>query len=160
MDKNVVLNLIKAAQEASKQAYCPYSNYNVGACVLTYDDKVYSGCNVENSAYSQTIHAEENAVSSAIADGLLTRAKAAGVSQTEVIKALAVYAEKGTQPWPCCNCRQFLCEFGMEFQIVGYNQDGEVVSKQLKELVPEMFPIENVLSAIEAGRGFEKKDKH
>lgn len=150
--------LVEAAKSASQSAYCPYSNYSVGSAVLTFDDRLYKGCNVENSAYSQTIHAEENAVSSAIADGLLIRAEEAGLLQTQAIKAMSVFAPKGTQPWPCLNCRQFLCEFGLEFSVYGYDRDKNIIHKQLKELVPFMFPIENVLASIKDGKGFQKKE--
>src|SRR5262249_25040294 len=102
--------LIDAAKAAAERAYRPYSQYNVGASVLTFDGKIYTGCNVENAGYTQTKHAEEVAITSAIADGALERAAAAGLTQFEAFIAMAVHAPKGSDPWPCCNCRQSLSE--------------------------------------------------
>src|SRR5271170_1147778 len=87
--------LIEAAKQACLSAYRPYSNYNVGAAVLTFDGRTYSGCNVENAGYTQTKHAEEVAITTAIADGVLARAEAAGLSQFEAFLAIAVHAPKG-----------------------------------------------------------------
>ena len=61
--------LMDKAIEASKNAYCPYSKFPVGACVLTDNDKVYTGCNFENSSFGLTICAERNAIGSAVVDG-------------------------------------------------------------------------------------------
>ena len=62
-------DMIELALKASKNAYVPYSKFPVGACVLTENGKVYTGCNFENSSFGLTICAERNAVGSAIADG-------------------------------------------------------------------------------------------
>ena len=70
--------LLEKAREASKNAYAPYSNFPVGACVLAQNGKAYVGCNVENASYGLTICAERNAIASAIVDG-----------QTKI---------------PCCDC--------------------------------------------------------
>ena len=60
---------IKEAFEAHKNAYAPYSNFKVGAAVLTKDNKIYTGCNVENASYSATVCAERVAVFNAVNDG-------------------------------------------------------------------------------------------
>lgn len=143
--------LIEAARLAAENAYRPYSNYNVGAAVLLWNGEVYVGCNVENAGYSQTVHAEETAVCSAIAAGALRRAEAAGRTQFNFITAIAVYAPKGTDPWPCCNCRQFLSEFGFSMHVIGYGAEreaGPILCKPLKRLIPEPFPIEEVLASV------------
>ena len=144
-------DVIAAAIAASENAYRPYSNYNVGAAVLTFDGRIYRGCNIENAGYSQTIHAEETAVANAIADGALVRAEAAGFTQFNFITAIAVYAPKGSDPWPCCNCRQFLSEFGFSMHVIGYGPEGasgRVLCKTLKQLIPQPFPIEEVLASV------------
>ncbi|MBY0359495.1 MAG: cytidine deaminase [Candidatus Obscuribacterales bacterium] len=143
--------LIEIAKAQSKTAYCPYSNFNVGAALLAFDGQIYKGCNVEAASYSRTGHAEETAVNSAIADGLLDRAKAAGLSQFEAILAVAVYAEKGNDPWPCCHCRDRLCEFGYNMHIIGADQVGKtdkILCLTLGQLIPHPFPIEEVLAAV------------
>lgn len=148
LEDKQILDLIERAKAASENAYCPYSNYRVGAAVLTFDNRIYSGCNIENAAFSQTIHAEENAVSQAIADGLLVRAEEQGIEQNQVIKLLAVFAPRGKDPWPCCNCRQFLSEFGTAFWVVGLEKresEKKVVGMCFAELVPHLFSKDDVL---------------
>lgn len=146
--KAVYRELIEAAKEASKLAYRPYSHYPVGAAVLTFDGEIYTGCNVENCGYTQTIHAEQNAMARAISEGALVRALEAGRTQLDFIDAVAVYAPKGTDPWPCCNCRQSLNEFGLEMKIVGEGPQGKFRKKKLEELIPHAFPMEVVLAAV------------
>lgn len=143
--------LIEIAKAQSARAYCPYSNYNVGAALLAFDGVIYRGCNVEAASYSRTGHAEETAVNSAIADGLLERAKAAGLSQFEAVLAVAVYAEQGNDPWPCCHCRDRLSEFGYAMHIIGADQAGKtdkILCHTLGQLVPHPFPIEEVLACV------------
>jgi cytidine deaminase len=140
--------LIAAAKQACLRAYQPYSKYNVGAAVLTFDGLVYTGCNVENAGYTQTKHAEEVAVTAAVADGALERAKAAGLTQFEAFLAIAVYAPKGSDPWPCCNCRQFLSEFGFSMHVIGEGPEDSILCLTLGQLIPHPFPIEEVLHSI------------
>jgi len=140
--------LIEAAKKAAELAYRPYSKYNVGAAVLTFDGTIYPGCNVENCGYSQTVHAEETAVCNAVAHGALKRALDAGLTQFDFIKAVAVHAPKGNDPWPCCNCRQFLNEFGVKFDIIGEGPNGEILCKKLGKLIPNAFPMEEVLASV------------
>ena len=72
--------LIEKAKEASKNAYAPYSDFRVGACVLMESGNIYTGCNFENASYGLSICAERNAIGSAIANG-----------ETK-IKAIAIYS--------------------------------------------------------------------
>lgn len=143
-----ILDLTDRAKQASRLAYCPYSNYPVGAALLTFDGQIYTGCNIENCGYTQTIHAEQSAMVKAISSGALKRALQAGLTQLDFISAVAVYAPKGTDPWPCCNCRQSLNEFGLHMWIVGEdNADQSACAKQLSELIPHAFSVETVLAA-------------
>jgi cytidine deaminase len=152
--------LIAAAKSAAELAYRPYSNYCVGAAVLTFDGHIYTGCNVENAGYSQTVHAEETAVCKAISEGALARAEAQGLTQFQFIKAIAVYAPKGSDPWPCCNCRQFLSEFGFKMDVIGYagTDESKILCKKLGRLIPHPFPIEEVLASVR-GQNKPKKGK-
>lgn len=152
-DEEIYRRLINEARLASSRAYQPYSNYSVGAAVLCFDGKIYSGFNIENCGYSQTIHAEESAVTSALASGLLQRAETAGLSQFEAILALAVHTPSGSDPWPCCNCRQFLGEFGYDMHIIGEEaKSGKILCLTLEQLVPHAFPIKQVLESVRSGR--------
>jgi cytidine deaminase len=99
MDANMQVALLAKAREAASKAYAPYSNFPVGAAVLTADGSFYSGCNVENASYSLTICAEHSAVSAAIADG-----------HREIV-AVAVAAPRKANTTPCGACRQVLSEF-------------------------------------------------
>ena len=162
LDETLRDKLIKEAKEASNSAYSPYSRYPVGAAVLSFDDQIYTGANVENCGFTQTIHAEQTAVCSAINQGALQRAIEAGLGQLQFIKAIAVHAQKGTDPWPCCNCRQSLNEFGLTMDIIGKDKEGNFQSKSLDELIPNAFDMNIVLAAAkdksETDADFDKND--
>lgn len=89
--------LVKAACVARRNAYVPYSNYAVGAAIMTDDGRVFTGVNVENASYGGTICAERTAVFKAVSEG------------ARRIVALAVCTENGVAP--CGLCRQVLSEF-------------------------------------------------
>lgn len=99
MDYNELLN---RAKDASEHAYAPYSKFKVGACVLTGNGKIYTGCNFENSSFGLTICAERNAIGSAICDG------------ENKIKAVAIYSPNTKHCYPCGACRQVINEFVSE----------------------------------------------
>lgn len=102
MDYN---DLLKKAQEASKNAYAPYSNFLVGACVLTKSGNTYVGCNMENASYGMTICAERNALANAIANG------------ENDIEAIAIYSPNMKNCLPCGACRQVIFEFQKDDEI-------------------------------------------
>ena len=97
------IQLMQCAVEARKKSYSPYSQFKVGAALLTKSGKVYTGCNVENAAYSPTNCAERTAVFKAVSEG-----------ETE-FSAIAIVGGKGDEPSefcaPCGVCRQVLAEF-------------------------------------------------
>ncbi len=68
-DKTIVEKLYEEAMKARENAYAPYSNFKVGACLLSDDGEIFSGCNVENASYGLSICAERNAIFSAVAKG-------------------------------------------------------------------------------------------
>lgn len=140
--------LIEAAKDVSRFAYCPYSRYPVGAALLTFDDKIYTGCNVENCSYTQTIHAEHTAIAKAFADGALKRALDAGLTQFDFIRAIAVYSPNSAEPWPSCHGRQALYEFGLDIEVIGLGKDGGIVTKTVGELVPYAFSMDVVLASV------------
>ena len=122
--------MIKLAKEASNRAYAPYSNFPVGACVLTENDKIYKGCNFENSSYGLAICAERNAIGSAIADG------------ERKIKAVAIYSPKMDNCTPCGACRQVLSEFACAQGLDVVVQIGDGIKVyNLNELLPETFKL-------------------
>ena len=95
--KPTAQSLLKAARKCRENAYAPYSNYLVGAAVLSENGKIFSGCNVETATFSQTTHAERAAIVAMVVDGEIE------------IKALAcVGIDSGP---PCAECRQVIWEF-------------------------------------------------
>ncbi|MCL1919506.1 MAG: cytidine deaminase [Kiritimatiellaeota bacterium] len=124
--------LVRAAREAAKQAYCPYSDYPVGAAVLTGDGRVYAGCNVENASYGLTVCAERVAICKAVSDGHRT------------ITALAVAGGNGNAPaTPCGACRQVLAEFAApETPVyIAPLKRGRITATTLGALLPGSFSI-------------------
>jgi cytidine deaminase len=118
--------LIEQARSALDAAYVPYSEYTVGAAVLTEDGSVFSGCNVENANYSNSLHAEEVAVGSAVRAGHRS------------IAAVAVSSGARDGVTPCGMCRQTLAEFGDEAVPVYCDEgDGELTEHRLGELIPD-----------------------
>jgi len=117
--------LLRAARKVMKNAYAPFSNFKVGAAILTSKGQVFVGCNVENASYGMTNCAERTAIFSAIAkDGPKLE-----------IEAVAVTNDHGTPCSPCGACRQVIYEFGPR-AIVFYQ--GKKGPKQ--SLITDLFP--------------------
>jgi cytidine deaminase len=91
--------LLAAAKQAAERAYAPYSNFPVGAAVLTGEGTIVTGCNVENASYPLTNCAERVAIGTAVAGG------------AHEIQAVAVYAPRVDTVTPCGACRQVINEF-------------------------------------------------
>ena len=137
IENNDIMNLIQSAIKAKKFSYAPYSNFNVGAALLTKDNKIFTGCNIESASFSATVCAERTAFFNAI-------------SQDEKnFKAIAIVGSKNTSPIknfcpPCGICRQVMTEFcNDDFLIILF--DGKSY-KQLKlsELMPFTFGYSNI----------------
>jgi len=123
--------LMKKAIEVSKNSYSPYSKFAVGACLITDDGGIYTGCNFENSSYGLSICAERNAIGSAIADG-----------KTK-IKAIAIYSPNQDNCVPCGACRQVMHEFcdkDENLDIILKNGN-ELKIFNLAQLLPESFSL-------------------
>lgn len=120
--------LLNFAKQASKNAYAPYSKFPVGACVLTENEKIYTGCNFENSSFGLTICAERNAVGSAINDG------------EKSIRAIAIFSPNKDNCTPCGACRQVLNEFKSKEGLDIIVQNGAGIKiYTIEELLPETF---------------------
>lgn len=115
-------DLIAVAWGARERAYAPYSNFKVGAALLSADGQVFQGCNVENISYGLTICAERVAIGAAVAQGV-TR-----------LDKVAVVADTKEPVSPCGACRQVLAEFGVKTIILA-NKQGSV-EFSLEELLP------------------------
>lgn len=118
--------LIKTAIEARNWAYAPYSNYPVGAALLTTSGRIYDGVNIENAAYPTTICAERVAVFKAVSEG------------EQDFQAIAVVTENGGSP--CGSCRQVLAEFGLKITVLIANTAGDLIEEiSLGDLLPQAF---------------------
>ncbi|MFA4923855.1 MAG: cytidine deaminase [Ignavibacteriaceae bacterium] len=119
--------LAEKAIEAKKNALATYSNFHVGAALLTEDGKIYSGCNIESSSYSLTICAERTAIFKAISEG------------ERKFKAIAIAADTVDFCSPCGACRQIISDLCKDIDIVLTNKKKEIKILRTKELLPFAF---------------------
>ncbi len=121
--------LIGAAMSARKLAYAPYSDFSVGAALLTTDATVVSACNVENASYGLAVCAERAAICKAISEGYREFA------------AIAIAASPLASP--CGACRQFIAEFGGEIEVISVDSNDPRTSKSWlsKTLLPDRFEL-------------------
>ena len=124
--------LVDLAQKAKEYAYVPYSNFRVGAALLTSDDKVYTGCNIENASFGGTNCAERTALFKAISEG------------HRDFKMIAITSDSDNLTFPCGICRQVLSEFGLNMEIIVANKKGEYKVFKLSELLPFAFTQEDL----------------
>lgn len=137
---NEVQNLIKSAITARQMAYTPYSHFKVGAALLTSDDSIVKGCNIENAAFSPTNCAERTAFFKAISDGITSFKAIAIVGGNESESdSFSDYA------YPCGVCRQVMNEFcDSSFIIIVAKNINEYKIFTLSELLPESFGSEQL----------------
>ena len=129
MDLETVMD---RARDASTRAYAPYSNFRVGAAILTEGGEVYAGCNVENASYGLAICAERNAAAAmALAD-----------PGDREIRSVAISSPDASPCFPCGACRQVLREFGCKEIVV---EDGSGLRRyQFEEILPHAFGPEDL----------------
>jgi cytidine deaminase len=120
--------LVERAKQARHAAHAPYSNFEVGAAILASDGRVFTGCNIENSAYGLTMCAERVAIFKAVSEG-----------SHEFLKVAVVADHENLTP-PCGCCRQMIWEFAAdETEVILANLSGDVQKFEIKELLPEAF---------------------
>jgi len=119
--------LLAKAREVADRAYAPYSNFSVGAAVLTGAGMVFTGCNVENASYGLAICAERNAIAGMVAASAADR----------TVSTVAVFSPNAAPCLPCGACRQVLREFGCQEVIV--EEEGSVRIYRFGELLPHSF---------------------
>ena len=128
--------LLELAVDVRKRSYSPYSGFKVGAALLTRSGKVYTGCNIENAAFSPTVCAERVAIFKAISEG-----------ESDFV-AIAIAGGAGEDPdpevAPCGVCRQVMAEFcDGDFLVITYDGKEERV-KTLNDIFPDMFSGKNL----------------
>jgi cytidine deaminase len=117
--------LVQLALEARTRAYVPYSDYQVGAALLTEEGDVILGCNVENAAYPATICAERVAMTAAIAQG------------KRHFTAIAVATRNAGSP--CGTCRQVMMELGPDMTVYIADESGAYRTTTVRALLPDGF---------------------
>ena len=126
-------NYIAATKEAMNKAYAPYSNYPVGALVVTNQGNTYSGCNVENASYPLGNCAEASAIASMV------------ISGEKIIKTIYVMSKNDEGGIPCGGCRQRIREFSdSNTQIIMCSPDGVQRRINISELLPNSFGPEHL----------------
>lgn len=133
--KPIIKELVDRARQARENAHCPFSQYSVGAAILTRSGNVYAGCNVENASFSATICAERVAIGSMVASG-----------EREIDAVVVVTRDGGS---PCGVCRQVIAEFSMdhhETKVYCASDNDEVKEFSLAELLPECFTSKSLKS--------------
>jgi cytidine deaminase len=119
-------SLIDLANTARQRAYVPYSHYAVGAVLRTKSGRIFTGVNVENAAYPQTMCAERVAIFKAVSDG------------EKEFEVISVVTDNGGSP--CGGCRQVMAEFGLDTIVLMADGSGKLVKETtVKELLPEAF---------------------
>ena len=119
--------LINMARQAAKNAYAPYSRFQVGAALECDSGAVFTGCNIENAALGSTLCAERCAAMKAISEG------------ERKFRRIAVWADSKDYCTPCGACRQFLVEFSPDMEVLCARGDGRYTSYALSKLLPQYF---------------------
>lgn len=139
-EKDVIQDLIRRAMKAREYSYSPYSNFSVGAAILSESGKIYTGCNIESASYTPTICAERVALFKAVSEGerkfkmlALVGGLKNGEKKTEEIVS------------PCGVCRQMLYEFGKDLKVVMADNEEKYEVRMLEELLPYGFGPDNLI---------------
>lgn len=139
-EKDVIQDLIRRAMKAREYSYSPYSNFSVGAAILSESGKIYTGCNIESASYTPTICAERVALFKAVSEGerkfkmlALVGGSKNGEKKTEEIVS------------PCGVCRQMLYEFGKDLKVVMADNEEKYEVRMLEELLPYGFGPDNLI---------------
>lgn len=129
MDNCMNERLIQMAKEAMNNSYSPYSEFKVGAALLTSNGNIYTGCNVENASYGAAICAERTAAVKAVSSGDINFSR------------IAIVSSSGEYTYPCGICLQFLSEF-MEKGVIVLNDDKDGIKEiPFNKIFPNAFKL-------------------
>ncbi|HBF41491.1 MAG TPA: cytidine deaminase [Anaerolineaceae bacterium] len=124
--------LVDLAIRARERSYSPYSHYAVGAALLAASGKIYTGVNIENSAYPTSICAERVAIFKAISEG------------ERNFEAIAIATENGGSP--CGSCRQVMSEFSLQMKVIVVDDTGNIhIDASVDDLLPHAFTPEDLI---------------
>ena len=124
---DLIQEMKETAKKASKNAYCPYSKFPVGAAVLTKEGRIFVGCNVENASFGLTICAERNAIFGTIAQG-----------QKDIL-AIVIFTPTEKPATTCGACRQVISEFNPRAEVYSFCNSKEFLHHNMHELLPNSF---------------------
>lgn len=119
--------IIEAAVRARDNALARFSNFQVGAAVETDDGRIFAGCNIESAVYAETMCAERVTIWKALTEGASRFTRIAVVADTDRLTP------------PCGACRQIICEFCGDVEIILANLSGEAEVMRMSELLPRNF---------------------
>lgn len=132
-DLDPIEKLLEKSEEAQEEAYCPYSEFPVGCAILVDNGEFYTGCNVENMNYTNTLHAEQVALAKAVSDGV------------ENFEAIAITVSDKSDTPPCGLCRESLVEHTDLDTPVIVNLEEDYTEYTLGELLPDNMRKQNNL---------------
>lgn len=135
--------LKQAAVATSKNAWCPYSSFRVGAAILAADGQIFTGCNVENASHGLTICAERNAIGQAVAAGCRD------------FTALLIFTATERPTAPCGACRQVVAEFAPKIDVISICDGAEEIRASMQELLPKSFGPHSLEPASKLGQASE-----
>ncbi len=127
--------LESAARLAARSSYSPYSQFRVGAAVLTGSGKIFAGCNVENASYGLCNCAERTAIFSAVTTG------------ERKLRAVLVYTPTRTPTAPCGACLQVISEFGADAEVISICDSAPRLETNLRALLGEPFSRDDLVRA-------------
>ena len=129
VDTEILDQLKQHAKSVSKNSYSPYSKFPVGAALISGDDEIFTGVNVENASYGLTICAERNAIFSAVAKGATS------------VKSVVIYTPTQTPTPPCGACRQVIAEFSDAPEVVSICDSEQELVISADQLLPHSFSL-------------------
>jgi cytidine deaminase len=135
MSVREIQELIDCAKKVRTLAYCPYSNFAVGAAVKTESGEIFTGCNVENSSFSSSICAERTAIAKAVSEG-----------HKNIVACAVVAHNENSYVYPCGACRQVLAEFtdiknDMKLYLANPTSSHKILCTSIKQIIPFLFPV-------------------
>ncbi len=134
-----IRRLVRDSLEARRNSYAPYSGFWVGAALLTADGRIFTGCNIENAAFTPTVCAERTAFFKAVSEGAreFWGIAVAGSPQGDEVTQYA---------YPCGVCRQVMMEFcrPSDFKVIVARSEEDYKVMPLKDLLPEGFGPDNL----------------